>query len=155
MVPEDRGRLHAHLTHVLKHGGKNGCELSIRRKDGTVLHAYLDCMLIQHDIGVPALRIALTDITELKQAEAARHLFETRLHRLTSREREVLALAIVGMVNKDISNHLRISVRTIEGHRSQIYLKTGAGSMLELAQQAADARVALTDFASSRGAAAT
>jgi PAS domain S-box-containing protein len=155
MVTEDRGRLHTHLANVLKHGGKNGCELSIRRKDGTILHVYLDCLLIQSGLGIPALRIALTDITELKKAEAARRLFETRLLRLTGREWEILALAIVGMVNKDIANHLRISVRTIEGHRSQIYLKTGASSMLELAQQAAKARVALTEIASSRATVAT
>lgn len=155
IVSEDRDRLRKHFAHVLTHGGKSGCELKVRRKDGVVFDAYLDCSAIQSGIGGPALRIALTDITELKKTEAIRRLFEARLLRLTGREREVLALAIVGMVNKDIANHLRISVRTIEGHRSQIYLKTGANSMLELAQQAVDARFALTGIALPADTAAT
>ena len=79
-----------------------------------------------------------------RQAEALRGQFEARLQKLTSREREILALALSGMANKDISTQLNISMRTIEGHRSRIYLKTGASSLLELAQQAANAGVALS-----------
>lgn len=82
-----------------------------------------------------------------RQADEARRLFEERLHKLTGREREVLALAITGMSNKAISAQLRISLRTIEGHRSRIYLKTGNSSLIELAHQAASNGVALADIA--------
>lgn len=78
-----------------------------------------------------------------RESEAARHLFESRLLKLTNREREILALALTGMSNKDISTHLKVSTRTIESHRSRIYLKIGVNSLVELSQQAVDAGVNL------------
>ena len=80
-----------------------------------------------------------------RQAETARQRFLARLLKLTDREREVLVLALSGMVNKNISAHLRISLRTIEGHRSRIFLKTGSSSLLELAQQASQAGITLSE----------
>jgi FixJ family two-component response regulator len=82
-----------------------------------------------------------------REAAAARSLFEARLLLLTPREREVLALALAGMPNKTISKELAISVRTIEGHRAQIFLKLGVDSLIELAQQAARAGMPLADIA--------
>jgi two-component system response regulator FixJ len=81
-------------------------------------------------------------------ADAARALFEARLLTLTQREREVLVLALSGMVNKVIAKELQISLRTIEGYRVQIYLKLGVSSLLELAQQAASVNMPLNAIAS-------
>lgn len=81
-----------------------------------------------------------------RAAETKRSLLLNRLHKLTPREREVLAYALSGKSNKQISADLNISFRTIEGHRARIYLKVGVGSLLELAQQAALADVALADI---------
>lgn len=83
-----------------------------------------------------------------RQADAAHALFEARLLTLTQREREVLALALSGMVNKTIARKLAISLRTIEGYRMQIYLKLGVSSLLELAQQAASVNLPLSGMAS-------
>jgi two-component system response regulator FixJ len=83
-----------------------------------------------------------------REAAVVRSLFEARLSKLTPRERQVLALAIFGMPNKTISKELVISVRTIEGHRAQIFLKLGVGSLIELAQQAHLAGMPLADLAS-------
>lgn len=83
-----------------------------------------------------------------RQADAARTLFEARLLTLTQREREVLVLALSGMVNKTIARELAISLRTIEGYRMQIYLKLGVSSLLELAQQAAGVNLPLNRIAS-------
>jgi len=83
-----------------------------------------------------------------RAASAARSLFEARLLKLTPREREVLVLALSGMPNKTISKELAISVRTIEGHRAQIYLKLGVDSLIELAQQATLAGMPLAEIAS-------
>ncbi|MEY3872410.1 MAG: Bacterial regulatory protein luxR family, partial [Pseudomonadota bacterium] len=47
-----------------------------------------------------------------------------------------------------ISKELAISVRTIEGHRAQIYLKLGVDSLIELAQQATLAGMPLAEIAS-------
>jgi two-component system response regulator FixJ len=83
-----------------------------------------------------------------RAAEAARALFEARLLTLTQREREVLVLALSGMVNKTIAKELQISLRTIEGYRMQIYLKLGVSSLLELAQQGVSVNMPLNAIAS-------
>jgi FixJ family two-component response regulator len=98
---------------------------------------------------VQQVRTAIEQDRQQRREASAREDFEKRLLKLTRREREILVLALSGRVNKDISTHLGISLRTIEGHRSRIYMKTGATSMLELAQQAADAGVALAAIAPS------
>jgi len=85
---------------------------------------------------------------ERQQAEAAHALFEARLLTLTLREREVLVLALSGMVNKTMAKELAISLRTIEGHRMQISIKLCVSSLLELAQQAASVNMSLNDIAS-------
>lgn len=80
------------------------------------------------------------------EADNKRRLFSNRLRKLTPREREILACALSGKSNKDMSADLQISFRTIEGHRARIYLKVGVGSLLELVQQAGLAGVALPDL---------
>lgn len=71
-----------------------------------------------------------------REAAQARRAFEARLQKLTAREREVLALAQSGLDNKAMSARLKVSVRTIESHRSRICLRTGVRSLAELAHQA-------------------
>ncbi|MEN6585499.1 MAG: response regulator [Sulfuricella sp.] len=76
--------------------------------------------------------LRLCDQEQDKQ-EMAQELRE-RCAGLTRREREVLALAASGMPNKEIASRLGISYRTVELHRSNIYHKTGAQGLLELAR---------------------
>ncbi len=52
---------------------------------------------------------------------------------LTVREKEVLALAITGVSNKQMAKQLGISYRTIENHRRRILKKSGADNFIELA----------------------
>ncbi len=89
------------------------------------------------------IQAALARDREQRRAAAEKRAFEARLEKLTGREREVLVLALAGLANRDISARLGISLRTIEGHRSRIYLKTGVDSLLELARHAANAGVVL------------
>jgi DNA-binding NarL/FixJ family response regulator len=128
-----------HLRHLLMSAPSRG-QLALLRSDGRRLDAQLDCVR-----AAPGVRIILTDITQLRQAEAARQVFEARLSNLSSRERAVLAFAISGSSNTVIATQLQISLRTVEGHRARIYLKTGVSSLLELSQQAAAAGVSLID----------
>jgi two-component system response regulator DctR len=71
---------------------------------------------------------------------------ELRLTRLTLRERQVLARTLEGLGNKEIASALRISVRTIEGHRARIYLKTGVASVMELVKLASHANRSLLEL---------
>lgn len=61
-----------------------------------------------------------------------------RLRALTKRERQVMALVIEGLTNKEIARRLNISYRTVEIHRSRIMEKTGANSLVDLARIVAD-----------------
>lgn len=51
-------------------GERHDLELMMNRHDGTPFHAHLDCMRRDDDGAIPMLRIALSDISQLKQAEA-------------------------------------------------------------------------------------
>ena len=55
-----------------------------------------------------------------------------RLQALTQREREIMALVIVGRLNKQIAADLAISEATVKVHRGQIMRKMGAKSLPEL-----------------------
>jgi NarL family two-component system response regulator LiaR len=66
--------------------------------------------------------------------------------RLTKREVEVLKLAAQGMTNREIGGELTISVRTVQGHMSNIFSKLGVGSRTEAVLCAVrDGRLTLED----------
>lgn len=50
---------------------------------------------------------------------------------LTEREGEILQLLAQGLSNKDISSKLYLSVRTVEGHLANIYIRLGVHSRTE------------------------
>ncbi|WP_263349806.1 response regulator transcription factor [Acidicapsa acidisoli] len=64
-----------------------------------------------------------------------------RYTRLTFREREVLALVVVGKANKEVANELGISEVTVKAHCGSMMQKMGAGSLAELVNQAARLRL--------------
>jgi two-component system response regulator NreC len=55
---------------------------------------------------------------------------------LTPRETEILKLIVEGYTNRQIGEHLNISIRTVEGHRANISDKLGLHSRLELVRYA-------------------
>jgi FixJ family two-component response regulator len=57
-----------------------------------------------------------------------------RLALLTTRERQVLDLAVEGMLNKVIADKLGISIKTVELHRSRVMAKMKAKSIAQLVQ---------------------
>jgi RNA polymerase sigma factor (sigma-70 family) len=57
-----------------------------------------------------------------------------RLTHLTQREREVLELVVAGRMNREIAEHLHISIKTVEAHRARIMEKLDVGSVAELVQ---------------------
>lgn len=56
----------------------------------------------------------------------------TRFAQLSDRERQVLDLILDGLPNKLIAREIGLSTRTVESHRSRIYLKLGANSLAQL-----------------------
>ncbi len=57
---------------------------------------------------------------------------------LTPRETEVLKLIVLGYTNRQVGEELSISVRTVEGHRSNLSDKLGLKSRVELVRYARD-----------------
>jgi two-component system, LuxR family, response regulator FixJ len=86
-----------------------------------------------------ALVAALGDALE-RAAQQRRHPSESdgeareRLASLTARERQVLDLAVEGMLNKVIADRLGISIKTVELHRSRVMAKMKAKSIAQLVQ---------------------
>jgi len=56
----------------------------------------------------------------------------TRFDTLTPREREVMALAVTGRLNKQIAAEIGISENTVKIHRGNVIRKMGAASLVEL-----------------------
>lgn len=78
--------------------------------------------------------IALTHETEFR---ALRSQYEL----LSRREREVMALVVSGLMNKQIGAELGISVITVKAHRGQVMRKMRARSLAELVKMAAKLRL--------------
>jgi two-component system nitrate/nitrite response regulator NarL len=76
--------------------------------------------------------------------ELSKHLLlknEGLFVRLTIREKEIISLMEKDRSNKEIADHLNISVRTVETHRKNIFRKTGTNSLLALVKWAKEHQV--------------
>ena len=61
---------------------------------------------------------------------------QTRLRRLSDRERQVLSGVVAGLPNKSIAYDLNISPRTVEVHRANVMAKMQATSLPQLVRMA-------------------
>jgi len=79
-----------------------------------------------------SVRMALDESDRLNSVAAASQSAAERIVSLTEREREVMALAVDGLSNKESARRLGISHRTVEIHRARIMHKTGADTLIDL-----------------------
>ncbi|HOA72166.1 MAG TPA: response regulator transcription factor [Phycisphaerae bacterium] len=77
---------------------------------------------------------ALRIDAQRREEQARRSEFESRLARLTPREREVLDLLISGKGNKEVALELGLSRKTVDIHRAHVMMKLGVDSLLEIAR---------------------
>jgi RNA polymerase sigma factor (sigma-70 family) len=75
------------------------------------------------------------DRARRQEAKVAADLQE-RFDSLTPREREVLALVVTGLRNKQIAAQAKLSEMTVKVHRSQIMRKMRAKSLVDLVRMA-------------------
>lgn len=65
---------------------------------------------------------------------------QSRHDELTPRQREVCALMSAGLMSKQIAERLGMSINTVKTHRTEIFRKMGARSLLDLARMMDDLR---------------
>src|ERR1700732_734145 len=71
---------------------------------------------------------------QVQQAEI--HALQERYHALTPRERQVMALVVSGMLNKQIASEIGASEATVKIHRGNVMHKMQAGSVVDLVRMA-------------------
>lgn len=81
---------------------------------------------------IASLRKGISQDIQQRQAESEVMHLRERFSQLSERERQVLDLILDGLPNKLIAREIGLSTRTVESHRSRIYLKLGANSLAQL-----------------------
>lgn len=84
---------------------------------------------------VEALQQAVRQHVRSRERRAADGAAAARYAQLSPREREVLALIVEGLTNKEIGRALALSPRTVEAHRAHLFDKLGAPSLAQLIRQ--------------------
>ena len=86
-------------------------------------------------------RAIVNEVAQISRSHTASGAFET----LSEREQEVLNLLVEGLSNKQIAQHLYLSVRTVENHLRRLYQKLGVNTRTEAAVLALQAGWMQTD----------
>jgi FixJ family two-component response regulator len=84
------------------------------------------------EVLLSAIRHAIERSRTALDHEAAIRMLRDDYALLSRREREVMALVVSGLLNKQIGGELGISEITVKAHRGQVMRKMKAGSLADL-----------------------
>ena len=91
---------------------------------------------INDDALVNAIRNALQRSSQAQALNAEMQELRRRYASLTPRERQVMALVVSGLLNKQVGGELSISEITVKAHRAQVMQKMKANSLADLVRMA-------------------
>ena len=94
------------------------------------------------DVLLSAIRHAIERSRIALAHEAEIRALRDRHASLSRREREVMALVVSGLLNKQVGGELGISEITVKAHRGRVMRKMKAGSLADLVNMAARLRLA-------------
>jgi len=94
------------------------------------------------DVLLSAIRNAIERSQTALGREAERRVLQASYASLSRREREVMALVVSGLLNKQVGGELGISEITVKAHRGQVMRKMQADSLADLVNMAARLRLA-------------
>ena len=89
------------------------------------------------DVLLDAIRGAIDHSRAALRLDSEMRLLRTCYESLTPREREVMALVVSGLLNKQVGGQLGISEITVKAHRGQVMRKMKADSLPDLVTMAA------------------
>jgi FixJ family two-component response regulator len=92
---------------------------------------------LQDDVLVNAIRDALERSRAALRLDVEMDAIRNCYESLTPREREVMALVVSGLLNKQVGGELGISEITVKAHRGQVMRKMKADSLPDLVTMAA------------------
>ncbi|MGX2965817.1 response regulator transcription factor [Shewanella sp. FeAMO] len=90
------------------------------------------CDFFQKPVAGKALAAAIEKAFDYSLKTHEQQQLQQKYATLTEREQQVLQLLVQGMTNKQMSEALYLSLRTIEVHRAKIMKKLGVHSIAEL-----------------------
>jgi FixJ family two-component response regulator len=91
----------------------------------------------REDVLLDAIRAAIERSHAALRDAADKRRLQNRYSSLTQREREVMALVVSGLLNKQVGAELGISEITVKAHRGQVTRKMQADSLPDLVAMAA------------------
>jgi len=94
------------------------------------------------DVLLTAIRAALERSRVALSLAAEMRVLRDRYASLSQRERQVMALVVSGLLNKQVGGELGISEITVKAHRGKVMQKMMAGSLADLVKMATRLRLA-------------